>query len=125
MGVSNQPVNENIPYQDIPERRQEVQTLISEFQRPPEVTEQKHSQADNSGQIRENRNQDSILNQQWNEPLHLQPPMRSASVCTLQTTSIVTNTLNSHTIAGANVENPATRQALDFHNTSLKAKCLI
>ena len=80
MGMPNQPVNEHIPYQHIPEQGQEVQNLIGEFQDPPEVTEQQHGEANNSGQTKKNDNQDSILNQQWNEPLQLQPPMRPMNI---------------------------------------------
>ena len=67
MGNPDQPVNGNTPYQHIPVQRQEVQNLIGEFQRPPEVTEQEHTEINNPGQTEENRNQDPILNQQWDE----------------------------------------------------------
>ena len=114
MRTPNQPVNENIPYQHIPEQRQEVQNLIGEFQRPPEVTEQEHGENNNSGQIRENRNQDPILNQQWNEPPHLQPPLRPMNIPISQTTNSVTNTRNSNITAGANIENPATHRRVEM-----------
>ena len=74
--VPNQTLSENTPYQHIPEQRQEVQNLIGDFQRPPDVTEQEHSAVNNPGQTRENHNQDPILNQQWDEQLQLQPPLR-------------------------------------------------
>ena len=109
MGMPNQPVNENIPYQHIPERRQEVQNLIGEFQRPPEVTEQEPSTSNNHGQMKENHNQDPILNQPWDEPLDLQPPMRPMSIPTSQTTSSVANTLNLNITTGEYVEALTTR----------------
>ena len=113
IGVSNQPVNENTPYQHIPERRQEVQNLIGEFQRPPEVTEQEPSASNNPGQTEENRNQDPILNQQWDEPLHLQPPMRPTSIPTSQTTNSVANTLNPNITMGGNVETLTTHRQVE------------
>ena len=114
MGVPNQPVNKNTHYKHISERSQEVQNLIGEFQRPPEVTEQEPSTSKNPGQTKENHNQDPILNQQWDEPLHLQPPMRPTSIPTSQTTSSVVNRLNSNTTTGENIETLATRRQVEM-----------
>ena len=100
-------MSENTPYQHIPERRQEVPNLIGDFQHPPDVAEQEHSAANNPGQTRENHNQDSILNQQWDEQLQLQPPLRPTNVSTSQTTNNITNT------GGVNVENSATRRQVE------------
>ena len=114
METPNQPVNENTPYQHIPERRQEVQNLIGDFQRPPEVTEQEHGTVNSAGQTRKNNYQDPILNQQWNEPPHLQPPMKPTNISATQATNNVINTRNANTTAGANMENSATRRQVEI-----------
>ena len=114
MKTPNQPVNENTPYQHIPEQRQEVQNLIGEFQHPPEVIEQEPSTSNNSKHTMENHNQDPILNQQWNDPPHLQPPMRPMNIPAAQATNNVINTRNANTTAGANVENPATHRRVEM-----------
>ena len=56
---------------NIPKHGQNVQNLIGDYQRPPEVFERdarSSNKAEGSG--------DQILNQQWDEPPHMQPPMR-------------------------------------------------
>ena len=113
MGTPNQLANKNVPYQHIPEQRQEVQNLIGEFQCPLEITEQEHAEANNSGQTRENDNQESILNQRWSKPLQLQPPMRPMNIPVAQTMSSVTNTRNPNTAAGPNIENLATHRRVE------------
>ena len=85
--VPTQISSEKTSYQYIPERRQEVQNLIGDYQRPPEVTEQEHARVNNTGQAKESNNQDPILNQQWDEQLQLQPPLRPINVSTSQATS--------------------------------------
>ena len=77
---------ETNPYQHIPERNKEVQGLIGEFQRPSEVAEREHN-ADDNGQGTRANSQDLILNQQWDERLQLQPPLRPTNASTSQTTS--------------------------------------
>ena len=106
-GVPTQTLNENTPYQHIPERRQEVPSLIGDFQRPPDVTEQEPGATSNPGQTRENHNSDPILNQQWDEQLQLQPPLRPTNVNTSQAADNVVNT------GGVNVENSATRRQVE------------
>ena len=113
METPNLPVNENTPYQHIPERRQEVQNLIGEFQRPPEVTEQGPGTSSNSKHTMESHNQDPILNQQWNEPPHLQPPMRPMNIPAAQAMNDVINTRNANTTTEVNVENSATRRQVE------------
>ena len=67
---------------DIPKHGQNVQNLIGDYQRPPEVFDRdtrssgKAEQTGGSG--------DPILNQQWDEPLHMQPPMIPTTVPMLQ-----------------------------------------
>ena len=114
VGVPNSAVNDNTPYQHIPEQRQEVQNLIGKFQRPPDVTKEEQNAANNPGPTRENRSQDPILNQQWDKQLHLQPLLRPTSVATSQTTSsVTTNTLNPNMTAEVNVENTATHRQVE------------
>ena len=83
------------------------------FQRPPEVTEQEHGTVNSAGQTRENNYQDPILNQQWNEPPHLQPPMRPMNIPAAQAANNVINTRDANTTAVANVENSATRRQVE------------
>ena len=56
---------------NISKHGQNVQNLIGDYQRPPEVFERdarSSSKTEGSG--------DQILNQQWDKPPHMQPPMR-------------------------------------------------
>ena len=59
---------------NIPKQGQNVQSLIGDYQRPLEVFEKARSsnKAEGSGE--------QILNQQWDEPPHMQPPMRPTVV---------------------------------------------
>ena len=82
VGTSIQTLNKNTPYQHIPERKKEVQNLTGEFQHPPDVTEREHN-ANNTGQGTRANSQDPILNQEWDEQLQLQPPLRPTNVSTL------------------------------------------
>ena len=86
VGVSNQTVSGNNPHQHIPEQTEKVQGLIGELQRPSDVAEREHNANDNGQEMRVN-NQDLILNQQWDDRLQLQPPLRPTNVSTLQITS--------------------------------------
>ena len=104
MGMPNQPVNENTSYQHTSEQRQEIQNLIGDFQRPPEVIEQEPVETNNPRQVEESRNQDPILNQQWGEQIHLQPLMRPTNVPTPQVMNNVNNTTNSNGTAEVNIE---------------------
>ena len=106
-GVPTQTVSENTPYQHIPERKQDIQNLMGEFQCPPDVTEQEHGAANNTGQARENNNQDPILNQRWDEQLQLQPPLRPTNVNTSQTTNNIINIPRSNSTEGTSEENSA------------------
>ena len=54
---------------NIPKHGQNVQNLIGDYQRPPEVFER-----DTRSSNREEGSGDQILNQQWDEPPHMQPP---------------------------------------------------
>ena len=64
---------------------QNVQNLIRDYQRPPEVFDQDTRSSSNAERTGENR--DPILNQQWDEPLHLQPPMIPMTIPILQQNS--------------------------------------
>ena len=55
---------------NIPKHGQNVQSLINDYQRPPEVFER-----DTRSSNRVGGSDDQILNQQWDEPPHMQPPM--------------------------------------------------
>ena len=88
-------------------------TRLFDCQRPPDVTEQEHVTVNNFGQANERGNQDPILNQQWDEQLQLQPPLRPTNVSKSQTTSNTTNTLRSNTGGGVNVEESATRRQVE------------
>ena len=112
-GIPTQTLNKNAPYQHIPERRQEVQNLIGDFQRPLEVTDQEHGTVNSAGQTRENNNQDPILNQQWDEQLQLQPPLRPTNVSTSQHTSNTTNRPKLNMARETKVENSATRRQVE------------
>ena len=64
---------------NIPKLGQHVQNLIGDYQRPPEVFEgntRSSNKAEGSG--------DQILNQQWDEPPHMQPPMIPTTASTSQ-----------------------------------------
>ena len=67
---------------DIPKHGQNVQNLIGDYQRPPEVFDRDTRNSDKTE--RTGGSGDPILNQQWDEPLHVQPPMIPTAVPTLQ-----------------------------------------
>ena len=67
-------------------RRQHIQNLIGDFQCPPEVFERITG---NSNRMKEA--DDPILNQHWDEPLHLQPPMIPTVASTSQIQYTATN----------------------------------
>ena len=85
---------------NIPKLGQNVQNLIGDYQRPPEVFERdtrSSNKAEGSG--------DQILNQQWDEPPHMQPPMIPTTTLTSQQAQYTaTNTTSRQ------VEIPAGRQ---------------
>ena len=67
-------------------RGQHVQNLIGDFQRPPEVFERATGNSNRTKEI-----DDQILNQHWDEPLHMQPPMIPTVAPTPQTEYTTTN----------------------------------
>ena len=67
-------------------RRQHVQNLIGDFQRPPEMSERPTGNSDRTKEI-----DDQILNQHWDEPLHMQPPMMPTVAPTSQIQHTTTN----------------------------------
>ena len=76
---------------------QHVQNLIGDFQRPPEVFEgatRYSNRTEGSG--------DQILNQQWDEPPHMQPPMIPLTASTSQQVQYTAMNMMSR-----KVENPA------------------
>ena len=67
---------------NFPKDGQNVQNLIGDYQRPPEVFDQDMR---SSGKAeRTGGNGDPILNQQWDEPLHMQPSMLPTTILTFQ-----------------------------------------
>ena len=83
--------NQNSEQKDVTNqtRGQHVQNLIGDFQRPPEVFERTIGNSNRTKEI-----DDQILNQQWDEPPHMQPPMVPTAVPTPQTQYTTTNTTN-------------------------------
>ena len=69
--------------------RGHVQNLIGDFQRPPKVFERTIGNSNRTKEI-----DDQILNQQWDEPLHMQPPMVPTAAPTPQSQYTTTNTMN-------------------------------
>ena len=63
--------------------------MIGDFQRPPKVFERTIGNSNRAKEI-----DDQILNQQWDEPPHMQPPMVPTAVPTPQTQYTTTNTTN-------------------------------
>ena len=70
-------------------RGQHVQNLIGDFQRPPEVFERATGNSNRTKEL-----DDQILNQQWDEPLHMQPPMIPTTTPMPQTQYATTNTMS-------------------------------
>ena len=108
---------------DIPKHGQNVQNLIGDYQRPPEVFDR---DARSSGKAeRTGGNGDSILNQQWDEPLHMQPPMIPTTISIsqqnphsrsqTQAQDTVTNTTSQQveTPAGGQRDRPSSRRSWD------------
>ena len=73
--------------------------MIGDFQRSPEVFERTIGNPNRTKEI-----DDQILNQQWDEPPHMQPPIVPTAVPTPQTQYTTTNTTN------RKVEVPAEKQ---------------
>ena len=69
--------------------RGHAQNLIGDFQRPPEAFERTTGTFSGAKEI-----EDQILNQQWDELPHMQPPMVPTAVPTPQTQYTTTNTTN-------------------------------
>ena len=107
--VPKQTVSGSNPYQHIPQQTKRVQELISELQRPSEVAEREHSANDNGQEMGVN-NQDSILNQQWDDRLQLQPPLRPTNVSTLQA---MDNPSQPNPATEASTAIPATRRQVE------------
>ena len=82
-------------------RRQHIQNLIGDFQRPPEVFERITG---NSNRMKEA--DDPILNQHWDKPLHMQPPMIPTVAPTSQIQYTVTNATNREVEAPAEGQQP-------------------
>ena len=108
--TSNQPDVEQTTYQHIPEQRQETQNLIGDFQHPSEVLDWEQRGFGNAEQINGNHNQDPILNQQWEEPLHLQPPMTPMNSMVSQPPSGTTNPSNQEPTTRENTQTSATHR---------------
>ena len=69
--------------------REHVQNLIGDFQRPPEAFERTTGISSRAKEM-----EDQILNQQWDEPPHMQPPMVPTAVPTQQSQYTTTNATN-------------------------------
>ena len=69
--------------------RGHVQNLIGDFQRPPEAFERTTGISSRAKEM-----DDQILNQQWDEPPHMQPPMVPTAVPTQQSEYTTTNATN-------------------------------
>ena len=82
-------------------RRQHIQNLIGDFQRPPEVFERITG---NSNRMKEA--DDPILNQHWDEPLHMQPPMIPTVAPTSQIQYTAMNMTNREVEAPAEGQQP-------------------
>ena len=116
--VPKQIVSGSNPYQHIPQQTKRVQELINELQRPSEVAEREHSANDNGQEMGVN-NQDSILNQQWDDRLQLQPPLRPTSVSTLQA---MDNPSQPNPTTEASTAIPATRRQVETTVTTVQGQ---
>ena len=87
---------------------QHVQNLIGDFQRPPEVFEEATRSSNRMEGIG-----DQILNQQWDEPPHMQPPMIPTIALAPQVECTATSTTN------RKVEIQAERQQANWSNERL------
>ena len=105
--------NDNTPHQYIPERRQGVQGGICELRRSPEVTEPDRIANHSPGHPGGYHNQELILNQQWGEQSHSQPPMRPTTISNPQATSNVNQTTGTNNTIEFNAEVPATQRRVE------------
>ena len=64
-----------LPHQHIPMQGQAAQNLIGDFDRPTEVYDNFPNNANANTNVQRGQNVDPILNQQWEDPPHMQPPM--------------------------------------------------
>ena len=112
-GEPNSALSNNTPYQHIPEQRQGVQNVIGESRRPPEVIEQERMVNNNPGQPEEYHDQEPILNQQWGEQTHLQPPMRPTEVPNPQAVNNANQATSTNNTAEVNVEVSATQRRVE------------
>ena len=87
---------------------QHVQNLIGDFQRPPEVFERVTGNSSRTEGIG-----DQILNQQWDEPPHMQPPMIPTTASMSQAQYTATNTTSRQ------IEMLAERQQANLTNERL------
>ena len=69
--------------------RGHVQNLIGDFQRPPEAFDRTTGISSRAKEM-----EDQILNQKWDEPPHMQPPMVPTAVPTPQPQYTTTNAMN-------------------------------
>ena len=111
-GGTKSALNDNTPYQYIPEQRQGVQDEIGELRRPPEVTEPERRVDNNLGQPGGYHDQEPILNQQWGEQTHLQPPMKPTEASNSQAVNN-TNQATSTNNNIAELEVPAIQRRIE------------
>ena len=64
-----------LPHQHIPTQGQAAQNLIGDFDRPTEVYDNFLDNANANANVQRGQNADPILNQQWEDSPHMQPPM--------------------------------------------------
>ena len=112
-GDTKSTVNNNTPHQHIPEQRQGTQNEIGEFRRPPEVTEQERMVTNGPERSGGYHDQEPILNQQWGEQTHLQPPMRPLEAPNPQAMSNASRATNTGNTTETNVEVPATQRRVE------------
>ena len=120
-GNPNTTLSANTPHQHIPEPRQGVQNVIGEPQCLSEVTEQERIVINNPGQIEGSHNQEPILNQQWGEQLHLQPPMRPTEVPNPQIMNDVNQATGPNDTAEVNIEVSVTQRQIEVSEGEQKS----
>ena len=106
-------LNVKPPHQYIPEQRQGIHDGIAEFRRPPETVEPGRMANHSPGRAVGYHNQEPILNQQWGEESHSQPPMRPTTISSSQMVSNVHQTTAITNTTDANVEVPATQRRIE------------
>ena len=79
--------------------------LIGEFQRPPEVAEQQRVEVNNKP--------NSILNQQWDDQLHLQPPLRPTTITSPQVMNTVNRAASSNGTVDISAETTETQRRVE------------